>query len=73
MLFLVKKIGPELAFVVKLPIFFLHKAPVQLYILVVISSSSSVWDAATAWLAERCVGLQVGSEPANPSPTKQSL
>ena len=38
----------------------------QLYILVVSLSRFSVWDAATAWLDERCVGLHPESEPANP-------
>ena len=29
-----------------------------------------MWDATTAWLDERCVGLYLGSEPANPGATK---
>ena len=31
-----------------------------------------IWDAATVWLDEQCVGLHQGSEPANPRLPKQS-
>ena len=33
---------------------------------------SSMWDAATAWPDEQCVGLHLGSEPENPGSLKQS-
>ena len=32
-----------------------------------------MWDTATAWLDEWCVGLHLGSEPANPELLKQSV
>ena len=32
-----------------------------------------MWDATTAWLDERCVGLCLGSKPTNPWLPKQSL
>ena len=62
------KIGPELS-VANLPFFSSRK----LCILVVSpSSSSSMWDATTAWLDEWCVGPRPGSDLANPGPPKQS-
>ena len=54
--------------------FFLSKAPVSsCYILVVGHSSSSMWDEATAWPDEWCVGAHPGSESAKPGPWKQSV
>ena len=38
----------------------------QLYIVVVSPSSSSMWDAITAWLDVQCLALHPGSELANP-------
>ena len=53
--FLVRKIGPELTSVASLPLFFLFSSKPQYIVvyLVVGHSSSSMWDAATAWLDER--------------------
>ena len=31
-----------------------------------------MWDVATAWLDELCVGLHLGLEPMNPGPPKRS-
>ena len=47
-----REIGPELASVANLPLFFLspQSPSTWLYILVVSHSISSVWDVATAWL-----------------------
>ena len=66
LLFLVRKIGRELTSVANLPaFFFLPQSPsTQLYILVV-SPSSAMWDAATAWLDEYFVGPYPRSEPTN--------
>ena len=44
----------------------------ELYILVVSFSSSSTWDAATAWLDEQCIGPIPRSELVNHEPLKQS-
>ena len=61
-----RKIGPELTSVAYLPLFFSLQSPsTWLYVLVVSPSSSSVWDAATAWLDEQCVDLCPGSELVN--------
>ena len=72
--FLVRRNGPELTSVANLPPFF--PAPQSpstwLYILVVGHSNSSMWDTATAWLDEQCIGPCPGSEQANPGPLKQS-
>ena len=32
-----------------------------------------MWDAATAWLDDRCVGLRPGSKPGDPRPPKWSV
>ena len=32
-----------------------------------------MWDAATAWLDEQCVGPHLGSEPENPGPPKRNV
>ena len=53
--FLVRKVGPELTSVANLPPCFPPQSPgTQLYILVAGHSSSFTWNAAAAWLDERC-------------------
>ena len=54
--------------------FFLPKAPVHPTVVYPSWKSfySSMWDAATAWPDEWCVGPHPGSEPANPGLLKQS-
>ena len=55
------------------PFFFPPQSPsTWLYILVVSSSGSSMWDAATSWLDKQCVGPRPGSKPVNPGPPKWS-
>ena len=74
--FLVRKIGPELTSVANFSLyfsFFSSKPRTYLYILVASHSSSSMWDATTAWLDEWCVGLCPGSELANSRPPQWSV
>ena len=54
-------------------LFFSPQSPgTYLYILIVGHSSSSIWDTATAWPDEWCLGLRPGSKPVKPRPLKGS-